>query len=557
MTITQRRLYLLFFIILFFLTAPVIVLFAKGYRFDTVNNIFVYSGSITIKSAPRDIDIYVDNKKQKKSKLSVINGSYTLNGIRPGKHTIACKKEGYTSWSKTINVHSGISTEFWNILLLPNTGLEENTFIVENVKQFFLSPRNNTEVVLFSEKDDLRIVALLNTEDNSVKTIYETSEFNFLPQSEKENVEWSSDNKRILMPFSSSDGEKIFIIAKVDKENLEDIIVLNDLFKEENGVTIKKGLETETSKEKGISKKADQKISTVPSLNEEVSTNQATIIPETTQIKDDVTENASDKIEFKQVRWMFNKNDELVILTKNHELLYVDIQKPDQALLLDNQVGGFDFAGNRIYYFHLVDNSIWEIKNNDIETKKQIASILTITDKDSFVKMVTYDQYRIAIMTPNQKLFLFNYEKEEGEVSIKELSGEIQDIQFSDDGKKLLYWSDNEIWYVMLRDWEVQPIREKGEKFMITRSSAPIYNVQWIEDYENIFFTIGDTVKSSGIDTRDHIELVNVQKNDVEIENRDVIYDKNTQLLYSKKSVDGQLRLHSSKLIDRGGFLGL
>ncbi|MBT7431959.1 PEGA domain-containing protein, partial [bacterium] len=121
MTITQRRLYLLFFIILFFLTAPVIVLFAKGYRFDTVNNIFVYSGSITIKSAPRDIDIYVDNKKQKKSKLSVINGSYTLNGIRPGKHTIACKKEGYTSWSKTINVHSGISTEFWNILLLPNT----------------------------------------------------------------------------------------------------------------------------------------------------------------------------------------------------------------------------------------------------------------------------------------------------------------------------------------------------------------------------------------------------------------------------------------------------
>ena len=109
----------------------------------------------------------------------------------------------------------------------------------------------------------------------------------------------------------------------------------------------------------------------------------------------------------------------------------------------------------------------------------------------------------------------------------------------------------------MLRDWEVQPIREKGEKFMITRSSAPIYNVQWIEDYENIFFTIGDTVKSSGIDTRDHIELVNVQKNDVEIENRDVIYDKNTQLLYSKKSVDGQLRLHSSKLIDRGGFLGL
>lgn len=570
MTTTQRRLYLLVFIILFFITAPIIVLFAKGYRFDAVNNIFVYSGSFTIKSVPRDIDIYIDDKKQSKNALSVINGSYTLNGIKPGKHVISCEKEGYTSWSKTVNVHSGISTEFWNVLLFPTTGVEEKAFAVENATQYFLSPRTNEEIVVFSEEDDKRIVSLLNTGDDSITTIYETSDFTFLPQTEKENVEWSSDNKRILIPFMSAEGEKTFVIAKVDNENLEDIIILNNLFKTEEELEAEKqSLISETSEEP-INKEVALENSTTPAKTATVTTVTTTITKETSIIAEDATieeetketevevKELSEDIAFEQVRWMFNKNDELVILTKNHELIYINTEKPEERILLDTKVGGFDFAGNRIYYYHLTDNTIWEIKDNNIETKKQIASILTITDEDAFVKMVTYDQYRIAITTPEKKLFLFNYEKEEGEISIKELSGDIQDIQFSNDGKKLLYWSNNEIWYIMLRDWDVQPIREKGEKFLITRSSAPIKNVQWIEDYENIFFSIGDTIKSSGIDTRDHIELVNIQKFENEIEDRDLIYDKNTQLLYSKKATgeDGD-KLYSSKLIDRPGFLGL
>ncbi len=569
MTANQRRIYLLVFVILFFLTAPVIVLFATGYRFDTVNNIFVHSGSITIKSVPRDIDIFVDNKKKKQNTLSVINGSYTINGVRPGKHTIRCEKEGYTSWSKTVNVHSGISTEFWNVLLFPLESLEKNNFTVENVNQFFLSPRDKNEVVIFSEKDNKRTVSLLNTIDNSLKTIYETTELTFLPQEEKENIEWSSDNKRILIPFMDTNKEKTFVIAKIDKENLKDEIILNDLFKE----TTTKESQTEKLEEKTLNNNT-----TTPTITTQKTTTKTTTAP-TTQPSTtkngtpQVTkENDSAKnqelstleidtknIEFKQVRWMFNKNDELVVLTKNHELIYINIEKPEERLLLDTQVGGFDFAGNRIYYFHLIDNSVWEIKNDDIETKKQIASLITITDKDSFVKMITYDQYRIAIITPDQKLFLFNYEKEKGEISIKELAGEVQDIQFSDDGKKLLYWSNNEIWYTMLRDWDVQPIREKGEKALITRSSTPIYNVQWIEDYENVLFTIGDTVKSSGIDTRDHIEIVNIEKYSSELKDRDLIYDKNTQLLYSKEnsSEGNPVGLSSSKIIDRSNFLGL
>src|SRR6056297_1754788 len=118
MTRLQRRLFMFFFIFLFLLIAPTIIFFARGYRFDLEHGIFVYSGAVTIKSWPQDVKIYLDGEKADKN-LNYINGSYTINGVKPGDYLLECRKEGYTSWKKNISVHSGISTEFWNILLFP------------------------------------------------------------------------------------------------------------------------------------------------------------------------------------------------------------------------------------------------------------------------------------------------------------------------------------------------------------------------------------------------------------------------------------------------------
>ena len=180
MTKLQRKLYLLFFVALFLVTAPIIVLFAQGYRFDRTGRIFVYSGSITIKSWPRDIDIFVNGKKQDRKKLNAINNSYTINGVRPGKYSLRCERTGYTPWSKNIEVHSGISTEFWNVVLFPTNNRELVSHPPENIDQFFLSPRNEEEIVYFSPEDDQKIVSLLNSDNNEFEEIYRTVEMDFL-----------------------------------------------------------------------------------------------------------------------------------------------------------------------------------------------------------------------------------------------------------------------------------------------------------------------------------------------------------------------------------------
>lgn len=504
MTQTQRRIFMFSFIFLFLIIAPIIVFYARGYRFDRLRNIFVYSGSITIKSWPRDINVYIDDKKQDKGTLSVVNGSYTINSVRPGKHTIKCQKNGYTSWEKNIEVHSGVSTEFWNVLLFP---LSENqaaqSHSDKQFEQYFLSPRNENEIVFFSSEDNKNKVYFLNIEDNKPQEVYSTEDFDFLSPAEEENVEWSSDNKKILIPFrDKKTNEKIYIVASIKNDRIAETVNLNQLFKK--------------------------------SFEEE---NQA----------------SPENLLFEKVRWMFDKNEELIILTKNQQLYYFFLDSTKEKIMLDENIGGFNLASNQIYYCQSPNKIVWEIKNNDITTKKQIISQSIGTDSGSgFVKMIAYDQYRIAIIDDKNNLIVYNEEKETGEKSLEKIRDGVKNVQFSNDGKKLLYWTSNEIWLLMLRDWEVQPLRKKNQNLLITRFSQPIENVQWMDDYENIIFSVDKTVKSAEIDIRDRANITDIKTLDNAVENRQMFYDKQNQILFF---LDKNI-LNSFRVVDQGGIFG-
>jgi hypothetical protein len=525
MTIHQRRFFMFFFIFLFIIIAPVIVFFAKGYRFDIKTKIFVYSGSITMKSIPRNIKVFLNDKQQNEKRLNYINNAYTINGVRPGKYSLRLEKDNYTSWEKDIEVHSGISTEFWNILLFPNKEAQEVlSHTDKNIKQFFLSPRDEQELIFFSEEDDKRAVYLLDAKSNNVDKIFETDKFYFLNSSEEENVEWSSDNKHIFIPFQDEKGVKTYIIAKIKDEEIEDPINLNEIFNVEEN---------------------DDEI----------------IIPSKLTEKQTEADNEGESITFKKVRWMFDKTDELVILTDNHELYYLDFNKPEEKILIDDQVSSFDFAGNRIYYAQLPNNLIWEIKDSNIETKRQITNRSFTPSEDGFTELTVYDEYRLTIKNElNGNLLIFNEEKEENEVLTKIIESDVNGVQFSDDGKKLLYWSDSEVWFLMLRDWEVQPVRKKGDNELITRFSTPIKNVQWLDNYENILFSSGNKIKSAEIDVRNHVNIVDVFESSQDFDNRDFFYNKKNQTLFLRspeKINDKEIStLKSIILLESSGIFG-
>jgi hypothetical protein len=503
MTKNQRLCFMLFFVLLFLIIGPLVVLFAQGYRFDKYGQIFVYSGSITIKSWPRDIDIYIDGKKQDKGMLSVVNNSYTINSIRPGKYNLKCQKDGYSHWEKNVEVHSGVSTEFWNILLFPKEDVRNiRNHSFKKINQYFISPRNKNEIVFFTEEEDGNKVYLVDTEKGQERELYSTNKYEFLNPAEEENVEWNSNNKKIIIPLRSKETkEKIYLIASIKDDQAVEIIDFNNFFNERFF---------------------------------------------------ELTENNNPPT-LEKIRWMFDEKEELVVLTEKKRLYYVSLDPNNKIKLLDENVLAFDFAGNRIYYCQSPNKIIWEIKDKDSATKKQIIhQSIDFDGENSVKKMIVYDEYRIALLDKTNNLIVYNEEKEKGEKTLEKVYEGVRDIQFSDDGKKLLFWTNNEIRLLMLRDWEVQPIRKKNNNILITRFSETINNVQWMDNYENIIFSVNNSIKSSEIDIRDRINIVDIMKTDRPLENRQVFYNKENQTLYF---IDQEI-LKSLKLIDKGGILG-
>ena len=81
-----RRILFWLLFLLFLVTTPIAMLYSQGYRFDQKRMIFVHSGSITLKSLPTSVNVFVDGKPQSTNNLDIINNSVTVGGLRPGNY---------------------------------------------------------------------------------------------------------------------------------------------------------------------------------------------------------------------------------------------------------------------------------------------------------------------------------------------------------------------------------------------------------------------------------------------------------------------------------------
>jgi len=596
MNLTQRRLYMLSFVVTFLLTAPVLVFLAKGYSFDRIGGVFVHNGAITIKSNPKKVDLYLDGEKVSNKMLNIINNYYVVNGVRFGKHTIKCKKDGYTSWKKTIDVHSGISTEFWNILLFQTNNEGLKSHVPQDVKRFYLSPRQDDELVLYKEKEDEKIISIFTTNDNQENIVYSTTGYAKLFPDATENVEWSSNHKKLLVPAlinRSTLIEKNSNLSEgkvptnndvsLAEENLQkDYIVLDLKNEEQSNINLFEVLSTLNFSELKVINDdpitdGDQEVITpdddteINGMLQTKTDNKDYLV--TTPLKQPSKEKTSltgDSLsaifeesiipEIHRARWMFDSDHQILILTKDHRLLFVDIEAPSQSSLLAENVNGFDLAGDHVYYSDLTTNLLWDIKPNRPGYKQSISRTHLEEDTDSFVKLFAYDELRIALITSNDTLHILNRLKPEGETTLDLIEQNVLGVQFSDDGKKLLYWTDKDFWTYMLRKWDKQPKREKGEKIFMTNFASGVKNVQWMETYENVLFTNNTLVKSAELDNRDQINLSNVLEVKSTPAENNYIYDKETSILYFldvDEGSDASLRLKSVKILERTGLFGL
>lgn len=504
MKVKRRFIFFLVLAVLFLIVAPVVILRARGYQFDFTNGVFVYSGTVTIKSNPQNFNVFVNGEETESKKLNRVNNSFNIGGLRPKSYEIRVEAPDFQSWSKKADVHSGIATEFWNVLLVRNN-YDRTDYNATGAEKFFTSPDN--KLIAYSKKsEDALSIDIFNIKDLSNKGSFSVPEYRLLSDDAKENIEWSpSDNARISIP-----AEKIEKIIPEKKTILP----------------LKKPLPQPEKKRAYFI--YDIEKNTTVNLNETFSLN-----------------------DISNVRWDPQEKNFLFFLS-GKSLYRASFTDRNSLFLISKDVSAFDLTGSFIYFCDSTNNLVFRNSLDGKDEKEQIT--LSFPEENGAVsRMTVYDEARITFLTNDKKLVVFN----QGEQAdyLKKLGENVEGSQFSDDGKKLLFWTGNEISVYFLRAWNVQPERAEDKSFSIARYSENTSNVQWFNDYEHVIFNIGHSIKISELDYRDHINCLNLPE--ASLDNPFVIYNSSLGKLFFTDKKDNSTSLFSITFPEKTTFLGL
>ena len=104
-------------VFLFALTAPSVVFYSQGYRFDFASKKIVQTGGLYFKVAPRSAQVSLNDKI--KDTTSLFTSSSLVENLLPKTYIVEISKDGYYPWQKTLEVKERQVTEAKNITLIP------------------------------------------------------------------------------------------------------------------------------------------------------------------------------------------------------------------------------------------------------------------------------------------------------------------------------------------------------------------------------------------------------------------------------------------------------
>lgn len=481
----KRRIFFWVLAILFATTASLVIFYALGYRFNFEKGVFVYGGSITIKSNPRSVSIELDNKPVSRKKINYINNSYHIDGIRPGDYELRVSAPGFKSWIKKIRVRSGISTEFWNILLAREDYTIQN-WHVTGQERFFSSP-DGRYIAYPQNSSDAFIINLIDTRSGLHESVFSTSEYAFMSDP-REKIEWSSQSGAFFVPAS----------RKTDQEKKHIIFFLED-----------------------------QKIALIEEMVQKNLITQARWDPE-------------------------NKN--IIYFMSENNLFRLDLKNENAVKKIAENIISFDFASNKIYFMQS-SGLVYAIERDGSEKPQQVTKSPPDDMDGNTYQIIVYDKDRIAFLN-NQKAKLHIWNMSEKANYFRELASNVRDVQFSDDGKKLLYWSDWEIFVYFTRDWNVQPKRAENEILNITRLSQTIKNTQWAKNYEHVLFVSANTLKVIELDRRDRLNTMDIY-NFKTASGFVASHPTKEKIYFTEKVDDNSFGFYSLDFPEKEGILGL
>jgi len=253
------------------------------------------------------------------------------------------------------------------------------------------------------------------------------------------------------------------------------------------------------------------------------------------------------------VRWD-SENKNVIYYMSKRDLYRLDISDPEKKKVIAKQISSYDISGKFIYYFQLPNGIIFQTNLDGTMEPLQITTSAPSEMADSSYRIIVYDKEKIAMRNKSNQLFIFN--KGEKDEYFEKLLDDAAGLQFSNDGKKMLFWNNREIYAYFTRNWETQPYRNENETLSVTRYSQPINNVQWSDDYEHVIFSVSKKIKLVELDQRDNNNIFDIAS--LSQEKSKVVDNFSEDKIYFTDTVNEKTSiLQSIQFPEKTGILGL
>ena len=209
MILRTRRILYSFFIAIFAIAAPTLVLYTAGFRYDFEYNRVVETGSLVVKSYPEKSSIYINDILQEPQTPTIINT------ILPGKINLLVTKDGYHSWEKTINISPRVTAFEETIKLYPKS--EPKPIIKTSISNYWWNSKQD-KIAYLTTKGKLRLFNTLNQKDTLIANLEKKPLINFT---------WSPHGDQFLFGRGSLQDEYFVVDARDNNKT----IFLNSIFK--------------------------------------------------------------------------------------------------------------------------------------------------------------------------------------------------------------------------------------------------------------------------------------------------------------------------------------
>ncbi len=191
MTLKVRRILSLIFIIFFLTIAPVIILYAAGYKLKRNGFAIERTGIFIIESSPKGAKILINGKSQKTLTSSLFNQNNfvttpaKIKNLLPGEYDLSLELDGYSSWQKKLNINPGSSTYAKNIYLFKKN-LPVQIASAE-IQAISFSPDKNQAVTISASQ-----LTLYNLKNETAKSINQSN-------LKGQHITWPLDGRMLVV----------------------------------------------------------------------------------------------------------------------------------------------------------------------------------------------------------------------------------------------------------------------------------------------------------------------------------------------------------------------